>query len=91
MSFLIPCPNCGPRSVDEYRFGGELRPKPVGDVPVAVWRAYLYERRNFAGLQREWWYHRHGCRRWFVAVRDTITNIVVETAWYSEEKEASHA
>ena len=33
-----------------------------------------------AGVQREWWYHRSGCRSWFVAERDTRTNDVKWTA-----------
>ena len=40
---------------------------------------YNYFRRNVAGVQREWWYHRSGCRAWFVADRDTTTNEV--NAW----------
>jgi heterotetrameric sarcosine oxidase delta subunit len=70
MSFLIPCPTCGPRSVYEFRFGGEKT-----DDKIAT-----YYRRNVAGVQTEWWYHRDGCREWLVAVRDTVTNQVVSTA-----------
>ena len=29
---------------------------------------------------REWWFHRSGCRAWFVAERDTRTNEVLFTA-----------
>ncbi|MGI8826649.1 MAG: sarcosine oxidase subunit delta [Chloroflexota bacterium] len=81
MSFLLPCPNCGMRSVDEFRFGGEMRASPEGDTSAEAWRAYLYERANVDGPQQEWWYHRLGCRRWFTAVRDTSTNTVLETSW----------
>ena len=28
-------------------------------------------------MQREWWYHRSGCRAWFIAERDTRTNEVL--------------
>ena len=31
-------------------------------------------------MQREWWYHRSGCRAWFIAERDTRTNEVLLTA-----------
>jgi sarcosine oxidase delta subunit len=34
-----------------------------------------------AGEQKEWWYHRLGCRKWMVAERDTITNKVISTYW----------
>ncbi len=81
MSFMVTCPNCGPRSVYEYRYGGEQREQPSSDVPADVWAHYFYARRNEAGEQRELWNHRQGCGRWFLAVRDTRTNSVVKTAW----------
>ena len=86
MSFLLSCPNCGPRRVDEFRYGGELRPRPQGEPSTRDWAAYLYERTNIAGVQDEWWYHRQGCKRWFTASRDTTTNTVLATAWFSPEK-----
>ena len=85
MSFLLICPACGTRRVDEFRFGGEARARPAGPLPPRDWRAYLYERANVAGPQREWWYHRQGCKRWFVATRDTRTNAVLATGWSGEE------
>jgi sarcosine oxidase subunit delta len=91
MSFLLACPNCGPRRVDEFRFGGELRQAPAGELSPAEWRAYLYDRANVAGPQREWWYHRQGCKRWFVATRDTTSNAVLHTAWFGEGKGESDA
>ena len=42
--------------------------------------AYNYFRKNVAGVQREWWFHRSGCRAWFQADRDTRTNVVLATA-----------
>src|SRR5436190_2406739 len=87
MSFLLICPNCGERRVDEFRYGGELRARPVAEaLSPREWAAYLYERANVAGPQREWWYHRLGCKRWFVATRDTTTNTVLETAWLTSTK-----
>ena len=86
MSFLLTCPNCGTRRVDEFRFGGEYRERPQGDPAPQQWAAYLYERANVAGPQREWWYHRQGCKRWFVATRDTVTNTVLETMWLQATK-----
>lgn len=81
MSFLVPCPNCGPRSAYEFRYGGEHNPRPTPPVPDDVWTDYLYGRRNEAGRHTEWWYHRMGCRRWFLALRDTVSNTVIETRW----------
>jgi sarcosine oxidase delta subunit len=69
MSFLLHCPNCGPRDVLEYRYGGEIS-LPNGGM-------------NLPGVQRERWYHRLGCRRWLAVERDVRTNEVQKTAWLS--------
>ena len=79
MSFLIPCPHCGKRSVYEFRFGGEVKQRPGAAAPDEVWLDYTYTKVNAAGVQREWWYHRAGCREWLQAVRNTVTNEVIET------------
>jgi heterotetrameric sarcosine oxidase delta subunit len=83
VAFLLTCPECGPRDAYEFRWGGERSRRPAPDAAAETWRAYLYLRRNEAGPQREWWYHRMGCRRWFLAVRDTRTNEVAATFWPS--------
>jgi sarcosine oxidase delta subunit len=38
-------------------------------------------------VQREWWFHRSGCRAWFIAERDTTTNEVFFTARPAEVEE----
>jgi sarcosine oxidase, subunit delta len=81
VSFLLKCPNCGERSVYEFRFGGEYRPRPARDAPDSVWVEYVYSRENKNGVHREWWYHRDGCGAWFLAQRDTVTNNVLATGW----------
>jgi heterotetrameric sarcosine oxidase delta subunit len=86
MSFLLPCPNCGMRRVDEFTYGGELQLRPSATVSAAAWGQYLYGRRNVAGMQTEWWYHRLGCGRWFLAERDTVTNEVQRTFWRSPDE-----
>jgi sarcosine oxidase subunit delta len=79
MSFLVPCPNCGNRSVYEFRFGGEVKQPPSADASHAAWMDYRFNRVNVAGVQREWWFHRSGCRQWLQAVRNTISNEVLES------------
>lgn len=79
MSFLVPCPNCGSRSVYEFRFGGELRQVPANDAPLAEWMNYRFNRVNIAGVQTEWWFHRAGCQQWLMAVRNTVSNEVLES------------
>ena len=79
MSFLIRCPNCGERSVYEFRFGGEITQRPALEAAAADWVAYRFNRVNVAGVQTEWWFHRSGCRQWLQARRNTISNEVLET------------
>ena len=79
MSFLLSCPHCGPRPVGEFRFQGEVTRRPGPDASLRELTDYVYFRDNVAGLQREWWYHRTGCKTWFVAERDTRTNEVLRT------------
>ncbi len=81
MAFLLNCPNCGQRNVYEFRFGGEVTARPMPDAPQEDWSRYFYDRSNVAGVQREWWTHRFGCRKWFLALRDTTSNQVKETFW----------
>jgi heterotetrameric sarcosine oxidase delta subunit len=80
MSFLMTCPNCGVREVTDFGFGGEVSSRPRERPSLRELGAYNYFRRNVAGVQREWWYHRSGCRAWFLAERDTRTNDVLWTA-----------
>jgi heterotetrameric sarcosine oxidase delta subunit len=79
MSFLLACPNCGPRDVNEFVCAGEVTSRPKESPTLEDLTAYLYLRRNVAGVQREWWYHRFGCELWFQAERDTRTNEVLAT------------
>jgi methylglutamate dehydrogenase subunit B len=79
MSFLLPCPNCGPRDVNEFAYQGEVTKRPKKSPAFRELTSYLYFRDNVAGVQREWWYHRLGCGLWFQAERDTRTNEVLLT------------
>jgi heterotetrameric sarcosine oxidase delta subunit len=91
MSFLLRCPNCGIREVTDFGFGGELSQRPRSRPSLRELSAYNYFRRNVAGVQREWWYHRSGCRAWFYAERDTRTNVVLWTALPGSEPAATPA
>jgi len=79
MSFLLPCPNCGSRDVNEFAYAGEVTERPRESPSLRELASYVYFRRNVAGVQREWWYHRFGCELWFLAERDTRTNEVLKT------------
>ncbi len=88
MTFLIPCPNCGPREALEFSFGGESSRRPGPDASGEELAGYLYFRTNAQGPQVEWWLHRDGCSRWFLAVRDTATNEIQATYWPAERERA---
>ena len=80
MSFLLQCPNCGRRPVDEFSYGGEVTVRPRSSENERELFRYLYFKENVAGEQREWWFHSSGCREWFQAERDTRSNTVLQTA-----------
>jgi len=81
MSLLVPCPNCGRRQFTEFSYGGETNSRPGPGAPLEQLADYLFVRRNSAGAQQEWWYHRAGCRAWFLAQRDTVTNRFLDSYW----------
>jgi len=85
MSFVLSCPNCGPREVTDFGFGGEVTVRPATRPSFSELNRYVYFRRNLAGWQREWWVHRSGCGEWFLAERDTRSNEVRWTALPGEE------
>ncbi len=73
---LITCPWCGKRDESEFSYGGEadiVRPANPAGLTDEQWGDYVFMRRNPLGASRELWNHVHGCRRWFIAERDTLT------------------
>jgi heterotetrameric sarcosine oxidase delta subunit len=68
----IPCPNCGVRPVEEFRFGGELPEVPEWITGTVERNAdYVWNFNNPDGPQTERWFHEGGCRRWATYARDT--------------------
>lgn len=88
MTFLIDCPNCGPREALEFSYGGEVTERVAGGSTADALAGYLYFRENVNGWQTEWWLHRDGCRKWFLAERHTMTNDVRRTYWPSDRETA---
>jgi heterotetrameric sarcosine oxidase delta subunit len=73
----IRCPWCGPREEIEFGYGGQAHvayPAEPLDTDDATWGEYLFVRDNPKGPFAERWVHSAGCRRWFTAVRDTVSN-----------------
>lgn len=91
VSFLLTCPNCGIREVTDFGYGGEISPRPTARPTLRELGEYNYFRRNRAGVQREWWFHRSGCRAWFIAERDTTTNEVLLTELPADSGEGGAA
>jgi sarcosine oxidase, subunit delta len=74
----IPCPTCGDRPLDEYRFGGEIPNVPdtvVGTNERNV--DYTWYFNNPDGSTVERWFHEFGCRRWLTLHRDTTLDRVI--------------
>src|SRR3954467_8521543 len=91
MSFLLPCPNCGPRDVNEFRYQGEVTTRPGPDPTLRELTDYIYFRDHVAGVQREWGYHRIGCGIWFVAELTAHTNEVLSTEIPKPQREGAPA
>jgi len=81
---IMTCPVNGARPVAEFAYGGELREMP--DPVVASdreWAHYVFNRNGLSGLKREWWCH-IASGVWFIAERDTKTDIVMRTYLFAE-------
>ncbi|KQT87481.1 sarcosine oxidase subunit delta [Aurantimonas sp. Leaf443] len=79
---LIRCPHCGQRPETEFHCGGEAhiaRPHAPAEMGDAAWAEFLYYRTNPRGPHAERWLHGHGCGRWFNALRDTVSDRIIET------------
>ena len=73
---LIDCPNCGPRDEVEYHYGGQAHvayPEDPNALSDKEWSRYLFYRGNKKGIFAERWVHSGGCRKWFNALRDTVS------------------
>ena len=74
---LIACPWCGEREETEFGYGGQAHvayPEDPEALDDEQWAQFLFFRANPKGQFAERWVHSAGCRRWFNAVRDTVSN-----------------
>jgi len=80
---LIDCPYCQEKRPEvEFQYAGEahvLRPDGSSPVTDERWAEYLYIRSNIRGTHRERWRHTYGCARFFNAVRDTVSDKIIDT------------
>ncbi|MCG8419760.1 MAG: sarcosine oxidase subunit delta [Proteobacteria bacterium] len=82
MSFLLTCPNCGRREVEEFSFRGQYRPRPAHVESFEVRANYVFFETDHEGKRLERWYHSSGCRRWFLVERDN--NADPRSFWFSD-------
>ena len=81
---LLRCPVNGLRPLQEFSFGGELRPMPdPGSVSDAEWADYVFNRSGEPGVRLEWWHHL-ASGVWFLAERDTLNDRILRTFLYEE-------
>lgn len=87
--FRITCPNCGKRNVSEFRWGGEVNPRPsdLERRSDAEWADHVYMRVNSASIVQEWWHHWMGCDEWFQAERHAVTHKVMRTYFHNAQYE----
>ena len=79
----IRCPICNElRSEEEFSYAGEAhirRPAKPFEQSDEEWGEYLHFRDNPCGRHREMWFHAAGCRRYFNALRDTVSYAILDT------------
>lgn len=89
----IRCPWCGDRDEIEFRYGGEAHlayPAEPDALDDAEWADFLFMRANPKGLFAERWCHSAGCRRWFNAIRHTVTHEIAGTYRMGDPAPGSH-
>lgn len=85
---LIRCPWCGEREEREFHYGGDANVEtPPAEADDRAWARFLYGRQNPAGPFVERWVHSHGCRRWIVVVRSTLTHEISGTYPFDQKPE----
>ena len=76
---LMRCPVNGVRPIQEFAYGGPVRPEPDSKtVSDAEWADYVFNRSGEPAVKLEWWYH-IASGTWFIAERDTLKDEIVET------------
>jgi sarcosine oxidase subunit delta len=85
---LLRCPVNGLRPLQEFAFGGEVRPMPdPATATDAEWADYVFNRQGEPGVRQEWWYHLPS-GTWFIAERDNLKDEVIRTYLHGEDQPA---
>ena len=81
---LIRCPYCEQdRPEVEFSYAHQAhKPRPEaadGELDDHNWARWVYFQKNIKGVAHERWNHAAGCRKFFNAVRDTVSSEIVAT------------
>ena len=81
---LMRCPVNGVRPIQEFAYGGLVRPMPdPKQTSDQTWAGYVFNRSGEPGVKQEWWYHL-ASGTWFIAERDTLRDEIIRTYLYAE-------
>lgn len=76
---ILTCPLNGPRNINEFTYGGELKNAPdEATCSDTEWADYVFNSDNPAGVVREWWMHT-ASSYWFIAERNAASDEVLRT------------
>ena len=76
---ILNCPINGPRPLQEFQFGGEVRQMPDPNTASdEQWADYVFNRNGEPSVKCEWWHH-IASGTWFLAERDNVTDEIVRT------------
>lgn len=82
---ILTCPINGPRPIQEFEYGGEVRIIPdSGNCSDDEWADYVFNRNGEPGVKREWWYHL-ASGTWFIAERNIRNDDIVRTYLWGKE------
>ena len=88
---ILRCPLNGPRNISEFSYGGEYHPLPdPSSCDRREWARHVFFSDNSAGIVTEWWLH-NATSFWFLADRDTRTDVEPRKRESRQETELSVA
>jgi sarcosine oxidase, subunit delta len=79
----LMCPLNGLRDINEFAYGGPVKPMPASRASAADWAEYVFLEDNRQGRVLEWWLHIPSSF-WFIAERDTASDEVIRTMTVGE-------
>ncbi|MBE1273539.1 sarcosine oxidase subunit delta [Enterovibrio baiacu] len=76
---IMPCPLNGPRNINEFVYGGEVKAIPDHkNCSDKAWAEYVFYSDNTIKIVKEWWFH-SASGYWFIAERHTASDEIIRT------------